>query len=65
MPYQQDPYWITARFPGGCDACKVQIKKGERAFYPKGKKLFCFGCGRERAAEFESARQDEAAYAGM
>lgn len=75
--YQQDPHWITARYPGKCNGCDRPIIKGERAFYyPNGKRMYggqfdratnpacevgC-GCGDQHSADFAAAAADEAFY---
>jgi hypothetical protein len=60
--YNNDPYWLTARFNSDCAKCHKHIKKGDRIFYyPNGRKAYCEDpCGKEASADFEAAAQDEA-----
>ena len=65
MRYLNDPYWITAKFPGRCSSAKCQatIPRDGRAFYyPRGKFLLCRSCGEAADREFAAAVMDEEFY---
>jgi hypothetical protein len=64
--YRNDPRWINLRYRAVCAKCRAELKPGERAFYyPKGRDIFCdgpVGCGRDAAADFTAAAEDEDFY---
>lgn len=62
--YRNDPYWITARWPG-LDAKGLAFRKGDRVFYfPKGKTIYAGQNADEASRRFESERADEDVYNG-
>lgn len=66
MPrYPRDPYWTTAKF-NSTDANGRPVKKGDRIFYYPNNRTVLTGPEAEQAsAEFQSAKMDEASYAGQ
>ena len=63
--YAGDPHWMTARYPGKCDAagCSDPIKKGDKIFYyPSSKKAYVGTHAEANARDFSSAAQDEDTY---
>jgi hypothetical protein len=58
--YRNDPYWLTAKWPGHCAKCNAPIKAGERAFYyPLERKLLAGECAEQAARDFEALAADE------
>ena len=60
-----DPKWITAKFPSKCTCCDRNIQTGEKAFwFPVGKYVFCDldPCGVKQHKTFTAAVQDEDNY---
>jgi hypothetical protein len=60
--YKCDPRWINVRFEGECVHCKLQIRRGERAFYyPEDHSLYCEAeeCGKAASREFSARAFDE------
>lgn len=60
--YRDDPYWMTAKYPGR-DHKGNPFKKGERVFYYPRTKTMLTGAEAEKASlEFEAAKFDERGY---
>lgn len=65
MRRNQSPFWLTTRYGGVCDRCKLGIKKGEKAlYYPAGRTLLCNGdaCGKQEQRNMDAERFDEQMY---
>jgi len=62
MPrYAGDPRSLEAKYPGTCCTCGKAIRKGERiAYWPNGRKVYCWPCGEQplREAQSEMAQED-------
>jgi hypothetical protein len=64
--YRNDPYWLTAKWPGHCAKCNTPIKAGERAFYyPHERRLYSGECAEQAARDFECAAADEETWGAM
>jgi len=59
--FNNDPYWITARF-GSCSKCSNSVKGKKAYFFPLTKDIFCEECGGLEAQKFLESAFDEMIY---
>ena len=61
MPrYSLDPRKLTARFDSTCHKCGQRLRKGDDiAYWPNGRKAYCWPCGEQPLREAQALMHDE------